>query len=102
MKMDKEMIVLKENLVPDGMGGFIEQGEVQEGRIFAFITPVSTEVMLKEHGVIRTTALKIFTKEILPDTNFQIEYAGRKFEILQIADYGKVRMLLIQEIEENE
>jgi hypothetical protein len=102
MKFDKRITLIKENLEPDGMGGYIEQGETQVGTIMGFTTPVTAEIMLREHGIVTTTAMKIFTQSVIDEENFQIEYADRKFEVLQMADYGKFRMLLVQEIEENE
>jgi hypothetical protein len=98
MKFDKRMKLIKEELVSDGMGGFEVSGNFQVGTIQAFTSPVTAEIMLKEHGIVSTTALKIFTKDVIDEENFQIEYADRKFEILQQADYGKFRMFLVQEI----
>jgi hypothetical protein len=98
MKFDNRITLTKEELVSDGMGGFVVSGKVQVGTIQAFISPVSAELLLKEYGVVSTTALKIFTKDVIDEENFQIEYADRRFEVLQKADYGKFRMLLVQEI----
>lgn len=98
MRFDKEMALLKENLVSDGMGGYESTGFQQVGTIYALTTPVTAEIMMKEYGIVSTSAMKIFTKDEFDEENVQIEYLDKKYEILQHSDYGKFRMLLVQEI----
>lgn len=97
MKFDKKIDVLGETRVEDGMGGW----EVTKGvidTIKAFTTPVKAEIMLKEHGIVSTTAMKVFTKDHLPNEFVQLQYNEKEYRILQYADFGKVRMILVEVI----
>lgn len=97
MKFDKSMNVLGETRVEDGMGGYeATQGVI--GSIKAFTTPVKAEIILKEHGIVSTTAMKVFTKDILPNEFVQLSFEGKQYKILQLADFGKLRMLLVEVI----
>ena len=87
------------------MGGWIVSGgEEIIGTFYAFVTPVKAEIMMRDYGMVSTTAIKIFTKENIPKIDGMyltyIDYADNideKFEILQIADYGKHFMILAQQ-----
>lgn len=97
MKFDKTMDIIGETRVSDSMGGF----EVSYGvtdTIQAFTTPVKAEIMLKEHGIVSTSALKVFTKDIIPNEFVQLQYGTIKYKILQLSDFGKLRMLLVEVI----
>jgi hypothetical protein len=95
MKFDKQMDILGETRVSDGMGGFTATKGVI-GTIQAFTTPVKAEIMLKEHGIVSTSALKIFTKDILPNEFVLLQTGTVKYKILQLSDFGKLRMLLVE------
>ncbi|MCD4839733.1 hypothetical protein LRS37_12825 [Neobacillus sedimentimangrovi] len=97
MKFDKQMDIVSEEKVSDGMGGY-EVIKVVIGSIQAFTTPVKAEIMLKEHGIVSTTALKVFTKDTLPNEFVQLRYGETMYKILQLADFGKLRMLLVEVI----
>ena len=91
------MDVLGESRVSDGMGGWtVTQGVI--GSIQAFTTPVKAEIMLKEYGIISTSGLKVFTKEHLPSEYVQLQHGEVKYKILQLSDFGKLRMLLVEVI----
>lgn len=95
MKFDKQMDVLGQTRVSDGMGGFeVTQGVI--GTIQGFTTPVKAEIMLKQHGIVSTSALKIFTKDLLPSEFVQLQYKEKNYKILQLSDFGKLRMLLVE------
>lgn len=95
MKYDKQMDLLGETRVSDGMGGYeVAYGVV--GSIQAFTTPVKVEIMLKEHGIISTSALKIFTKDQVSSEFSQLQYGEIKYKIIQLSDFGKIRMLLVE------
>lgn len=97
MKFDKKMDILGESRVDDGMGGStVTDGVI--GTIQAFTTPVKAEIMLKEYGIVSTTALKIFTKDAIPNEFVKLEYNTTKYKIIQLADFGKLRMLLVEVI----
>lgn len=103
MKFDKRMNYMSESRVSDGMGGWIK-GSILVKEIDVFTTPVKAEIMLKEYGVVSTSTLKIFTKSELPvkdelgkKMTTHIESPdGTKYKILQMADLGKLRMLLVE------
>ena len=95
MKYDKQMDVLGETRVSDGMGGWTTTKGVI-GAIQAFTTPVKAEIMLKEHGIVSTSALKVFTKDIVPNAFVQLQYGEVNYKILQLSDFGKIRMLLVE------
>jgi hypothetical protein len=105
MKFDKMFRLNKiTDPVPDGMGGWIDtDNEENLGAINTFITPVTAEIMMKDFGVLSTTAIKIFTQQRVPNIKgmyltYVDFYNGieEKYEILQIADYGKYFMILAQ------
>ena len=95
MKFDKQIEVLGETRVSDGMGGYtVTKGVI--ATIQALTTPVKAEIMLKEHGIVSTTALKVFTKEDIPNEFVQLQFDDKQYKILQFADYGKVKLLLVE------
>ena len=105
MKLDKAFRIIKfVDPVPDGMGGWIETAKEESlGTIFGFVTPVVAEKLLKDYGVVSTTAIKIFTKANLPKAeNIFLKYfdysdnIDQNYEILQVADYNKYTMILAQ------
>lgn len=97
MKFDTTFEVLEKKRVEDGMGGWIED-EVVVGTIKAVTTPVKAEIMLKEHGIVSTTAVKIYTKDYIPNEFVQLQLGNKRYKILQYADFKKVRMILVEGI----
>jgi hypothetical protein len=97
MKYDKKMDLLGETRVSDGMGGYtVTNGVI--GTIQAFTTPVKAEIMLREHGIVSTSSLKVFTKDTVPTEFVQLQHGDVKYKILQLSDFGKIRMLLVEVI----
>jgi hypothetical protein len=105
MKFDKTVTLKTTSKAPDGMGGWTTT-PVDAGTIACFTTPVKSEVLLKEYGIVSTSALKLFTKDLVPvrDTNGKKQTItatlenGIEYKILQYADFGKIRMVLVEEI----
>ena len=105
MKLDKAFKVMRfVDPISDGMGGWIETAREESlGTILGFVTPVVAEKLLKDYGVVSTTAIKIFTKDNLPKTeNIYLKYfdysdnIDQNYEILQVANYEKYTMILAQ------
>lgn len=65
MKFDKTVTLSTTSKTQDGMGGWTTT-PVYVGSIAAFTTPVKSEVLLKEYGIVSTSALKLFTKDLVP------------------------------------
>lgn len=105
MKFDKTVTLSTTSKTPDGMGGWTTT-PAYVGSIAAFTTPVKSEVLLKEYGIVSTSALKLFTKDQVPmrDSNGKKQTVtvtlenGMAYKILQYADFGKIRMVLVEEI----
>lgn len=97
MKFDKKMDVLAETRVSDLMGGWIVSTEVVD-TLDVFTTPVKAEIAMKEYGIITTTSLKVFTKGYLLDEYSHLVINGKKYKVLQLADFDKLRMLLVEEL----
>jgi hypothetical protein len=98
MKYDKAVKVIRTDKISDGMGGY-EVTPVVVVTVNAFTTPVKAELALKEYGLVTTTSMKIFTKETLPADFDYLEYDNKKYKVLQLSDFGKIRMLLVEVIE---
>lgn len=103
MRFDKTVEVLGEQRVSNGMGGWtVTHGVVRD--FDAIVTPVKAEIMLKENGIVSTTSMKIYTRDSLEeflkngtwDKEYQLQYNGSQYTILQYADFTKVRMLLVE------
>ena len=105
MKFDKVATLSTTSRVSDSMGGWTTT-PVNAGTIACFTTPVKSEVLLKEYGIVSTSALKLFTKDLVPmrDSNGKKQTVtvtlenGMAYKILQYADFGKIRMVLVEEI----
>lgn len=105
MKLDKMFRIMRfVDPIPDGMGGWIEtESEESIGTIFGFVTPAIADKLLKDYGVVSTTAIKIFTKDYVPKNDSiylkYVDYSDnidQNYEILQVADYEKYTMILAQ------
>lgn len=98
MKFDKKMDVKAQTKVSDGMGGWIVSTETVD-TLDIFTTPVKAEIAMKEYGIVTTTSLKVFTKGYLLDEYSHLIINGKKYKTLQYADFGKIRMLLVEMIQ---
>lgn len=98
MKYDKAVSVIRTEKIEDGMGGY-GTSPVIVSEIQTFTTPLKAELALKEYGLVTTTSMKIFTKDFLPEKFDYLEYANKKYKVLQLSDYGKIRMLLVEVID---
>lgn len=103
MNFDKVFEIVRKVEISDDMGGFEILEEIV-GTLKAFTSPVTVEVMLKDYGVVSNSALKIFTESELPRDHIHLKYEDKdkntviEYEILQISDYEKYKMLLVQVI----
>ncbi|MGB3160388.1 MAG: hypothetical protein WBA84_03980 [Carnobacterium sp.] len=98
MQFNKKMDVLAQTKVSDGMGGWIVSTEAVD-TLDVLTAPVKAEIAMKEYGIITTTSLKVFTKGYLLDEYSHLIIDEKKYKTLQLADYGKIRMLLVEEIQ---
>lgn len=104
MKYDKKVNIIKSEKVSDGMGGWLENEPRVEKEIYTFLTPMKAELLLKEYGLASTTMLKLFTKDTIPimadgrwqDVKVEVDATKQQYSIIQYADFGKVRMLLLE------
>lgn len=98
MKFDTKAKLIEITTVPNGMGGYKPiTKEVSE--IDVFTTPVKAELMLKEYGIVTTTSLKVFTKDDVLSEHYKLLFNGKTYKQLQLADFGKIRMMLVEEVE---
>ena len=98
MLYENKAQILKQGLVSDGMGGWIESVEpvlLKELRVAH--APVSTEMMLKEYGIVSTTSMKMYTEDSLPnESDCIIAFNDKHYRILQLSDYDGTKMLLVE------
>jgi hypothetical protein len=97
MRYDKQAKVMKQTRVDDGMGGFTQTPSVV-ATIQAFTTPLHAELALKEYGIVTTTGMKLFTKDTIPASYDYLEINSIKYKVLQLSDFGKIKMLLVEVI----
>lgn len=100
MLFDKEMSVITNEKQSDGMGGWLPSQPVVKGVIQVETSPVTAELALREYGLIKTTALKVFFED-LPDwfdSNDTVTVKGKTYRIIQFMDYEKLYMLLLEEV----
>ncbi|MGH0775289.1 hypothetical protein ACQVSN_27055 [Bacillus mobilis] len=98
MRYDKQVKVMKQERVDDGMGGFEEGVPVVVSTIMGYITPLSAEMLLKEHGIVTTTGFKVITKDHIPKEYDFLEIDGTTYKVLQLSDLRKLRVLLVEVI----
>lgn len=98
MLYEKIAQVLSQKRVSDGMGGWLDSDEptvIKEIRVA--YAPVSTEIMLKEYGLVSTTSMKLYTEDSLPDeTDYFIGFDSKPYRILQFSDYDGTKVLLVE------
>ena len=99
MLFDKEMNVISTEKTSDSMGGWITE-EVIKGTIEVATSSVTAEYAMKEYGLISTTALKVFFDEmpICFESTDTVEVKGKRYTIVQLMDYDKLFMLLLNEV----
>ena len=105
MKFDKVATLNTKTRTSDSMGGWVT-APVVVGTVDVFTTPVKSEVLLREYGIVSTSALKLFTKGLFPVRDAEGKKQtitvtlenGMEYKILQYADFGKIRMVLVEEV----
>lgn len=89
--------VLTTESASDGMGGWIDSDiPVKLAEMNVRRAPVSSEVMLKQYGLVTTTAMKLYTEDKLPKGDNYIHYQGGDYRILQISEYDVETILLLE------
>ena len=98
MKMNKEFHFVIEEETPDGIGGYTTI-ESNGSKFKAHKSPIKAEIMLKEYGIVSTSACRLITKDDinLPLESFIISDLNRKYKILQVLDY-KLNIFLVEVI----
>lgn len=100
MKFDIKANLVETTTISNGMGGY-KTGTKIVSEIYVFTTPVKAELMLREYGIVTTTSLKVFTKDVVSDEHYKLTFNGKSYKQLQLADFGKIRMMLVEEVEAN-
>lgn len=99
MKMDNEFYFVVEEELSNGMGGYTTT-ESNGSKFMAHKSPVRVDIMLKEYGIVSTSASRLITKD---EINFPLEslilkdLKLNKYKILQVLDY-KLNIFLIEEV----
>ena len=89
--------VLTAESVSDGMGGWIDSDiPTKVAELSVRRAPVSAEMMLKQYGVVSTTAMKLYTEDTLPKGDNYIHYQGGDYRILQTTEYDVETILLLE------
>ena len=101
MKFDTKAKLIETKTIPNGMGGYKTITEVV-AEINVFTTPVKAEIMLKEYGIVSTSSLKVFTKDKIADEHYKLSFNDKTYKQLQLADFGKIKMMLVEEVDSNE
>lgn len=84
--------------VSNGMGGYTEIKS--DGQSFmAHKIPVKSEIMLKEYGLVTTSAFRLITKDNLPNPleSYIVKSGQTLYKVLQTIDY-KLNILLVEVI----
>lgn len=98
MRMDKIMELIIRTTTTDELGGEVEGVPQSLGSIKCLQTPVNSELLMKDYGLVSTKAFKIFTMDTLPNRNdYELRRNDIEYKILQINDYKKYKMLLVEE-----
>ena len=82
--------------VSDGMGGWIDKGSTAMFDFNAHITPVTTEIMLKNYGIVSTRAFRVITKKRIELGAYIEDESGSKYKVLQLNDFNKLNIMLVE------
>jgi len=98
MRMNEWMEVIVRTTTTDELGGEVEGIPQVLGSIKCFTTPLTAQLLMKEYGIVSTKAFKVFTMDTLPNRNdYELRIGDVEFKVLQVNDYGKFTMLLVEE-----
>lgn len=96
MVFDKKADLLALERVSDGMGGYTEQWTTVK-TINCFLAPVSAELQIKQYGFITAKAMKVYTKEIIPeDREYRLSIDDKQYKFKQINKHKKVSVALME------
>lgn len=84
--------------VSDGMGGWIDSGKTDLDEIRVASAPISIDTVLKGYGVTVANSMKLYTEDELPLESFSIRFDGNEYRVLQLNDYGKEKIILMEMI----
>lgn len=89
--------VLTTESVSDGMGGWIDSDiPTKVAELSVRRAPVSAELMLKQYGLVTTSAMKLYTEDSIPKGNIYIHYQGGDYRVLQVTEYDVETILLLE------
>ena len=100
MRYDKPINLYQSLKEPNGIGGF-EKVNVLIKSILGYATPIKTQTIYSNGMLVTKQTIKVFTKEKEAE-NFSfknidfIEYDGTTYNVLNYADFGKVRMFEVE------
>lgn len=96
MNFNEEITIITEEKVSDGYGGYISQ-ETIVGTLRVKTAPFRVQIGDIIQIPNPTSSVKFFTNQDLPfdiDVPFFLEYKGKKYKKIVIADYDKVLMIV--------
>lgn len=96
MFYEKSATLFTTGQVSDGMGGWIDSGKTDLGEIKVANAPISIDTVLKGYGITGTNSMKLYTEDELPSGSFSIRFDGNEYRILQLNDYGKEKIILME------
>lgn len=97
MFYNQKAYVLSTESVSDGMGGWIDSDTpIVIGELMVRRAPVSAELMLKQYGLVSTTAMKLYTEDKIPKGDYFIGYGADHYRILQITEYDVETIALLE------
>lgn len=100
MRCDKKFYFIGKQSKSDGMGGSINT--IGKGSSFmAHSTPVKAEIVLKEYGIVTTTARRLITKDNIkfPLESLTLTDGKLTYKVIEALDY-KMKILLIESVGE--
>lgn len=96
MFYNQKATVLTKESASDGMGGWIDGVSVELAVLKVRRAPVSAELMLKEYGLVSTTAMKLYTEDKVINGDIFIHFDNEDYRILQKTEYDIETILLVE------
>ena len=88
--------VMRIESVSDGMGGWVDEVPTKVIELGVTRAPVTAETMLKQYGIVSTTAMKLYTEDKMPKGDYHIHYQGGDYRVLQVTEYGVETVILVE------
>lgn len=96
MNYDKKATLLATEKISDNIGGWLDAGTTELTDIDVIHAPVTADYALREYGIVSTKSLKLYTESKLPNLEYIVLFESNKYRVLQISDFGKEKILLLE------